>query len=64
MLVQMVAVGEESGNLPEMLSRIAGFYEEVATMSQGLASVLRAAIDHRCGLYCCIYSNFSVPANV
>jgi type IV pilus assembly protein PilC len=41
MLVQMVAVGEESGNLPEMLSRVAGFYEEeVATMAKGLASVI------------------------
>ena len=41
MVVQMVAVGEESGNLPEMLSRVSGFYdEEVATMSKGLASVI------------------------
>ena len=41
MLVQMVAVGEESGDLPELLSRVAGFYEEeVATMAKGLASVI------------------------
>jgi type IV pilus assembly protein PilC len=36
MVVQMVAVGEESGNLPDMLSRVSGFYEEeVATMAKG-----------------------------
>lgn len=41
MVVQMVAVGEESGNLPEMLSRVSGFYEEeVATMAKGLTSVI------------------------
>jgi type IV pilus assembly protein PilC len=41
MVVQMIAVGEESGNLPDMLSRVSGFYdEEVATMSKGLASVI------------------------
>lgn len=41
MVVQMVAVGEESGSLPEMLSRVSGFYdEEVATMAKGLSSVI------------------------
>ncbi|MEG3068008.1 MAG: type II secretion system F family protein [Syntrophaceticus schinkii] len=41
MVVQMVAVGEESGNLPDMLSRVSGFYEEeVATMAKGLTSVI------------------------
>lgn len=41
MVVHMVAVGEESGNLPDMLSRVSGFYEEeVATMAKGLTSVI------------------------
>lgn len=41
MLVQMVAVGEESGSLPEMLSRVSGFYEEeVASMSKALTSII------------------------
>ncbi|CEO87668.1 type II secretion system F family protein [Syntrophaceticus schinkii] len=41
MVVQMVAVGEESGNLPDMLSRVSGFYEEeVATMAKGLTSII------------------------
>jgi type IV pilus assembly protein PilC len=41
MVVQMIAVGEESGNLPDMLSRVSGFYDdEVATMAKGLASVI------------------------
>lgn len=41
MLVQMVSVGEESGNLPGMLGRISDFYEEeVATLAKGLTSVI------------------------
>ncbi|HBI27600.1 MAG TPA: type II secretion system F family protein, partial [Peptococcaceae bacterium] len=52
MVVQMVAVGEESGNLPEMLSRVSGFYdEEVATMSKGLASVIEPLLII---VVCCI----------
>lgn len=51
MLVQMVAVGEDSGNLPEMLSRAASFYEEeVATMAKGLASVIEPLLIILVGL--------------
>ncbi|MGE5416849.1 MAG: type II secretion system F family protein [Acidobacteriota bacterium] len=40
-LIQMVAVGEESGSLPFLLSRVAEFYEEeVSTMSKGLTAML------------------------
>ncbi|ACA59465.1 type II secretion system F family protein [Candidatus Desulforudis audaxviator] len=41
MMVDMVAVGEESGTLPDLLGRIAAFYEEeVATMAKGLTALL------------------------
>lgn len=41
LVTQMIAVGEESGSLPELLARVAGFYEaEVAAMAKGLASLL------------------------
>ncbi len=41
MLVNMVAVGEETGQLPTLLGRVAEFYEEeVATMTKGLTAML------------------------
>ncbi|AGL02062.1 type II secretion system F family protein [Desulfoscipio gibsoniae] len=41
MLVNMVAVGEETGQLPELLGRVADFYEEeVATMTKGLTAMI------------------------
>ncbi len=41
MLVQMIAVGEETGALDAMLSKIADFYdEEVATAVEGLTSLI------------------------
>lgn len=41
LVVQMVAVGEETGALPFMLNKVAEFYEqEVASMTKGLASLL------------------------
>jgi len=41
MLVNMVAVGEETGQLPMLLGRVAEFYEEeVATMTKGLTAML------------------------
>jgi type IV pilus assembly protein PilC len=37
----MIAVGEETGQLPELLERVAVFYEdEVATLSKTLSSVI------------------------
>jgi len=41
MMVQMVAVGEESGSLPALLSTLADFYEsEVAAMTKALTSLI------------------------
>lgn len=41
MVTMMVEVGEETGDLPQLLNRIAGFYEdEVATMTKGLTALL------------------------
>jgi type IV pilus assembly protein PilC len=41
MVVQMIAVGEETGALDSMLVKIAEFYdEEVATAVDGLTSVI------------------------
>lgn len=41
MVIQMVAVGEETGSLPTLLTRIAEFYEaEVATMTKGLTAMI------------------------
>lgn len=41
MVTHMVAVGEETGELPEMMDKVADFYEdEVATMTKGLTSLI------------------------
>lgn len=41
MMIQMMAVGEETGNLPNLLKRIAEFYEdEVVTMAKNLTSII------------------------
>ncbi len=41
MVIQMIAVGEETGSLPSLLSKIAEFYEdEVAAMSKGLTALI------------------------
>ncbi len=41
MMINMVAVGEETGQLPSMLDRVADFFEgEVATMSKSLTSIM------------------------
>ncbi len=40
-VIHMIAVGEETGQLPELLDRVAGFYEEeVETLSKTLSSVI------------------------
>ena len=45
MVVQMVAIGEESGSLDSMLAKVADFYEaEVDAMVDGLASLLEPII--------------------
>lgn len=41
MVTHMIAVGEETGSLPSLLDKIAGFYEEeVAVMTKGLSSLI------------------------
>ena len=41
MVISMIAVGEESGNLPDLLDKIAEFFEEdVATATKNLGSVI------------------------
>ena len=45
MVVQMVAIGEESGSLDEMLGKVADFYEEeVDNLVDGLSSLLEPII--------------------
>jgi len=45
MMVQMVSIGEESGSLDEMLSKVADFYEEeVDNLVDGLSSLLEPLI--------------------
>ncbi|MEW6244727.1 MAG: type II secretion system F family protein [Bacillota bacterium] len=45
MVTMMVGVGEETGELPSMLGRVADFYEaEVATMSKQLASLIEPVL--------------------
>ncbi len=40
-VLHMIAVGEETGQLPELLERVAGFYEdEVETLSRTLSSII------------------------
>lgn len=41
MMVQMIAVGEETGSLSKLLDKVAGFYEEeVSTLTKGLTTLL------------------------
>jgi type IV pilus assembly protein PilC len=41
MVTEMIAVGEESGNLPEMLDKISEFYdEEIEIESKNLSTVI------------------------
>jgi len=41
MVTHMISVGEETGNLPDLLNRIANFYEEeVETLSKTLTSMI------------------------
>jgi type IV pilus assembly protein PilC len=41
MVIEMINVGEESGNVPSLLTRVADFYEaEVAALSKGLAAMI------------------------
>jgi len=45
MVVQMVAIGEESGSLDDMLAKVADFYEEeVDNAVDGLTSLLEPLI--------------------
>lgn len=41
MVTHMIAVGEETGDIPEMLDKVAAFFEEeVATITKGLTSLI------------------------
>ncbi len=41
MVTHMVAVGEETGDIPDMMEKVAAFFEEeVATMTKGLTSMI------------------------
>lgn len=41
MVIQMISVGEETGALPELLTKVADFYEEeVAVMAKGLTTMI------------------------
>ncbi len=41
MVTHMIAVGEETGDIPEMMDKVASFFEEeVATMTKGLTSLI------------------------
>ena len=45
MVTQMIAVGEETGQLSELLDQIAVFYEEeVSVMTKGLSSLIEPLI--------------------
>jgi type IV pilus assembly protein PilC len=45
MVIQMVAIGEESGSLDSMLGKVADFYEdEVDNLVDGLSSLLEPLI--------------------
>jgi type IV pilus assembly protein PilC len=42
MVTHMIAVGEESGSLPELLNKVAEFYEqEVETTTRGLNALIQ-----------------------
>jgi type IV pilus assembly protein PilC len=41
MVTHMIAVGEETGNIPDMMDKVASFFEEeVATITKGLTSLI------------------------
>jgi type IV pilus assembly protein PilC len=41
MVTQMISIGEETGSLPDLLNRIAGFFEdEVAVLTKGLTAMI------------------------
>lgn len=41
MMIQMIAVGEETGSLSSLLDKVAGFYEEeVSTLTKGLTTII------------------------
>jgi len=41
MVTHMISVGEETGDIPEMMDKVADFFEEeVATMTKGLTSLI------------------------
>ena len=65
LVTQMVAVGEETGNLDGMLSKIADFYDvEVEYMLASLTSLLEPLLDLGDGLRGRLHRHLGLPAAV
>ena len=65
LVTQMVAVGEETGNLDGMLSKISDFYDtEVEYMLASLTSLLEPMLDPHHGLHRGLHRHLGVPATL
>ena len=65
MVTQMIGVGEETGALETMMSKVADFYEEqVDAAVKALTSILEPADDHRRGRHRRVHRDRDVPADV
>ena len=65
MVTQMIGVGEETGALETMMSKVADFYEEqVDAAVKALTSILEPRDDHRGGRNRRVHRHRDVPADV
>ena len=65
MVVQMMAVGEETGALDEMLDKIADFYDqEVEATVDALTSLIEPTLDRRDGCVRRRHDHLALPADV
>ncbi len=65
MVVQMMAVGEETGALDEMLDKIADFYDqEVEATVDALTSLIEPLVDRRHGCLRRRHDHLALPADV